>query len=75
MTIIKTLSVVIPAYNEAETIQLLLDKVKNVELINNIQKEFIIVNDCSFDDTEIVVKNYIEANPEANIQYYIHFEN
>lgn len=75
MTIINTLSVVIPVYNEASTIQLLLDKVQNVQLINNIQKEFILINDCSSDDTEIVIKNYIENNPEINIQYYVQSEN
>ena len=41
---LKKLSIVIPAYNEADTIHLILDKVKNVKLINDIQKEFIIVN-------------------------------
>ncbi len=75
MTIINTLSVVIPVYDEASTIQLLLDKVQNVQLINNIQKEFILINDCSSDDTEIVIKNYIENNPEINIQYYVQSEN
>lgn len=75
MTIINTLSVVIPVYNEASTIQLLLDKVQNVQLINNIQKEFILINDCSSDDTEIVIKIYIENNPEINIQYYVQSEN
>ncbi len=73
--IINTLSIVIPTYNENKTIQLLLDKVKNVKLINNIQKEFIIINDCSSDNTETLVKDYIENNPEINIQYYVQPEN
>ena len=75
MTIINTLSVIIPVYNEAKTIQSLLSKVKSVELINNIQKELIIVDDFSSDDSETVVKDYIENNPEINIQYYIQPEN
>jgi len=75
MSEIKKLSIVIPAYNEAETIHFILDKVKDVSLLNNIQKEFIIVNDCSSDDTEGAVKCYMEQNPELDIQYYIQPEN
>ncbi|HMW11334.1 MAG TPA: glycosyltransferase, partial [Bacteroidia bacterium] len=47
MSIIQKLSIVMPAYNEAATIHLILNKVLNVELLNNIKKEIIIVNDCS----------------------------
>ena len=39
---IKKLSIIIPAYNEGSTIHLILDKVKNVQLLNNIEKEIII---------------------------------
>ncbi len=44
---IKTLSIVIPAYNEGPTIYKILDKIKAVSLIDAIEKEVIIVNDCS----------------------------
>ncbi|HRE24858.1 MAG TPA: glycosyltransferase, partial [Bacteroidia bacterium] len=47
MNIVQKLSIIIPAYNEAATIHLILDKVLSVELLNNIKKEIIIVNDCS----------------------------
>ncbi len=70
--IITTLSIIIPAYNEGKTIHKILDKVKNVELIQNIQKEIIIVNDCSTDDTEEAVKKYSSQNTHLNIQYYKH---
>lgn len=66
------LSVVIPAYNEAKTIHLILDKVKAVQLIGDLEKEIILVNDCSKDDTEGAILRYKEANPELNIQYYAH---
>ena len=39
------LSIVIPAYNEERTIHLILDKVKQVELIGGLQKEIIITNE------------------------------
>ncbi len=69
---VNLLSIVIPAYNEEKTIHLILDKVKCVTLINNIQKEIIIVNDCSKDNTDQAVKDYMAKNPEMNIQYYRH---
>ena len=68
----KTLSIVIPAYNEEKTIHLILDKVKEVELIGGFQKEIILVNDCSKDDTEGAIKSYISKNPNLGIQYYAH---
>lgn len=69
---ISKLSIVIPAFNEARTIHLILNKVKAVDLLNNIQKEVIIVNDCSSDNTKEAISAYQLANPELNIQYYEH---
>ena len=63
------LSIIIPAYNEEATIHLILDKVKNVKLINEIEKEIIIVNDCSIDNTEKVILKYIENNAHLSIVY------
>lgn len=68
----KTLSIIIPAYNEGKTIHKILDKVKNVELIHDIKKEIIIVNDCSTDDTEEAIKEYRNQNIVLNIQYCKH---
>lgn len=69
---INKLSIVIPAYNESRTIHLILDKIKAVKLIDDIEKEVIIVNDCSKDDTEGAINNYRRQNPDLNIQYYKH---
>jgi glycosyltransferase involved in cell wall biosynthesis len=68
----KTLSIIIPAYNEAKTIHLILDRVYAVDLIHNLQKEVILVNDCSTDGTEEVLLNYKVAHPGMNMQYYKH---
>lgn len=68
----KKLSIIIPAYNEGATIHLILDKVNNVTLLNNIEKEVIIVNDCSKDNTEESILRYIENNKTMNIVYYKH---
>jgi len=70
--LLKKLSIIIPAYNEGATIHLILDKVKAVNLINDITKEIIIVNDCSTDNTEQAIESYIAQNPGINIQYYKH---
>ena len=72
---IKKLSIVIPAYNEENTIHLILNKIKPVQLINGIEKEIIIVNDCSKDQTEQAIQNYMKANPGLNIQYFKHEKN
>jgi glycosyltransferase involved in cell wall biosynthesis len=69
---IEKLSIVIPAYNEAKTIHLILNKIKDVKLLNDIKKEIIIVNDCSADSTGEAIANYKLANPEADINYYEH---
>lgn len=68
----KLLSIIIPSYNEARTIHLILDKVKATALIHNIQKEVVIVDDCSSDDTEKVIGNYSAGNPQLNIRYFRH---
>ena len=69
------LSIVIPAYNESKTIHLILNKIISVQLINGIEKELIIVNDCSTDETENVIKSYIDNTPELNILYFIQPKN
>lgn len=69
---IKKLSIIIPVYNEAKTIALILDRIHEVKLIRNIEKEVIIVNDCSIDDTENVIHQYIAITPELTIKYLAH---
>lgn len=67
-----TLSIIIPAYNEATTIHRILDKVRAVELIHDIKKELIVVNDCSTDRTEEAIFKYREEHPDLNLQYVKH---
>jgi glycosyltransferase involved in cell wall biosynthesis len=64
------LSILIPAFNEAKTIHLILDRILDVELINNIQKEIILVDDCSTDGTFEAIEKYIENHPEENFVYH-----
>jgi glycosyltransferase involved in cell wall biosynthesis len=64
------LSIVIPAYNEGRTIHRILDKVRDVVLIAGVEKEVIIVNDCSTDNTAEAVENYRSNNSGLNIQFF-----
>src|SRR6478609_3029324 len=66
------LSILIPVYNEANTIHLILNRIDKVQLTNNISKEIILVNDCSTDRTEEALLKYIAENPHMNIRYYKH---
>lgn len=72
---IKKLSIIVPAYNEATTLHLILDKIQSVRLTNSIEKEIIIVNDCSTDHTRDAVQKYMASNREINIQYLEHAVN
>jgi len=62
------LSIIIPAFNEAPTIHFILDKVGAVKLIGDIQKEIIIVDDCSTDTTREVISQYIANQTAENIR-------
>lgn len=72
---LKTLSIIIPVYNEEKTICLILDKVREVKLHFNIIKEIVIVNDTSTDKSEQEIKNYISANSTTIISYHKHQKN
>jgi len=67
---IKKLSILIPAYNEAATIHLILNKIKAVNLINEITKEIIIVDDFSSDHTDKAIHNYIKDNLDLDIKFF-----
>ncbi|MBK6369305.1 MAG: glycosyltransferase family 2 protein [Flavobacteriales bacterium] len=66
---VKTLSLIIPAYNEERTIHLILDKVRDVVLEGGVKKEVIIVNDGSKDGTVEAVERYIVTNPDLGIKF------
>lgn len=72
MTNIKKLSIIIPVYNEGNTIHFILDKIRDVVLVQGVQKEVIIVNDCSKDHSEQAIFTYINQNPQLGIVYKAH---
>lgn len=64
------LSIIIPAYNEAQTIHLILDKISSVKLINDISKELIIIDDFSNDATVNTINKYISNHSDLNIKLF-----
>lgn len=64
----KTLSIIIPAYNEMDSIDEILKVIRNVKL-NNVKKEIIIVDDGSTDET----REYLEKNKKKHKEYKIIF--
>jgi glycosyltransferase involved in cell wall biosynthesis len=68
---IKRLSIIIPAYNEENTITLILDKIAGVRLIHDIEKEVIVINDCSIDNTDQVIRRYLTLHPDQLIKYAV----
>ena len=71
----KVLSIIIPAYNEGNTIHHILNKVKKVKLKGDFQKEVVIVNDFSTDNTEEAILDYQRNNEALPISYYKHEKN
>ena len=71
----QVLSIIIPVYNEADTIHLILDKVREVNLIADIQKEVILVDDCSTDASVERIKGYISEHPETKMVLHSHEKN
>lgn len=67
---ISRLSIIIPAYNEEKTITTILDRINEVRLISNIEKEVIIVDDCSKDRTGEVAQAYMASSTELTINYF-----
>lgn len=65
---IKKLSIVIPAYNEEKTILLILEKIISIQLPNQIEKEIIIVNDCSSDATLAQIEIFKNQHPQQNLK-------
>jgi glycosyltransferase involved in cell wall biosynthesis len=71
----KTLSIIIPVYNEEKTIHLILNKIKEVQLINGLNKEIVMVDDSSTDNSWDKLEKYKSENPELGISLYRHTYN
>jgi len=64
---IKSLTVIIPVYNEKNTVGAILHRVLSVQLINGIHKEIIVVDDASSDGSVSEINLVIESNPDIKL--------
>jgi glycosyltransferase involved in cell wall biosynthesis len=69
------LSIIIPVYNEARTIEQVLDLLRQVHLVQAIEKEIILVDDCSADGSAAVIRAYAQSYPELGLRLLQHTVN
>ena len=55
------LSVIIPCYNEQRTLRTIIKKVLN---FRDLEKEIIIIDDCSTDNSKLIIKELEDLHPE-----------
>ena len=61
--IMKKLTIIVPVFNEINTLHIILDKLINMELFNKIQKEIIIIDDASTDGSKEKILEYEKKYP------------
>jgi len=62
------LSVVIPVYNEKDTVRAIVDKVRAVDV--GLEKELVLVDDCSSDGTREILAAMREENPDLLVKMH-----
>lgn len=72
---IKTLTIIIPVFNEEATIIEILNKVVHVKLSNGINKQIIIINDGSTDSSDKKIKDFLNENKNHHFIYLSHAHN
>ncbi|MBN2612983.1 MAG: glycosyltransferase family 2 protein [Bacteroidales bacterium] len=64
-----TISIIIPAYNEEQSIISILERILAAD-IDSVEKEILIINDCSTDRTKELAENFIQNNPSVKIKLF-----
>jgi glycosyltransferase involved in cell wall biosynthesis len=64
------LSIIIPAYNEEKFIAIILEKVLAVKLDYNFEKEILVVDDASSDQTKVIVQEFIQNHQQEKISLF-----
>jgi len=62
------LSILVPAYNEERTIVSILELLFQTQLPDNMNKEVIVVNDCSTDKTPALLDDFASRHPELPLR-------
>ena len=65
----KSISILIPVYNERNTIEKCINRVLNSNTLN-LTIEIIISDNNSSDNTKEIILNLIEEHPRKNIKYH-----
>ncbi len=66
----KTLSIVIPVYNENKLLPEILRQVEAVELPGGLERQIVLIDDCSTDGTTDVLKQLAEDRPDYTVVYH-----
>jgi glycosyltransferase involved in cell wall biosynthesis len=69
------LSIIIPAYNEEQTLYRILKRILAVELVQGVGKEIVVVNDGSSDGTEAEFLRFGADHPDVVTRYHQHERN
>lgn len=67
-----SLSIIVPAYNEENTVTDILDRLRELELKNVSDTEVVIINDCSTDKTRDKILKYQKDYPTFNLSFFEH---
>ena len=65
----KKLSIIVPVYNEINTLETVIKKLIKLKLYNNLDKEIIIIDDCSNDGSRELIKSYEKTNNHITCIY------
>jgi glycosyltransferase involved in cell wall biosynthesis len=60
------LSIIVPVFNEEKTLKNIIDRVKAVEM--PVEKEIVIVDDCSTDETPTILDILVSRDPTMKVQ-------
>jgi len=66
------LTILVPAFNEERTIYQLLSLVKDVQLNSGLEKEIIVIDDASSDETFIEAQRFMTESSSGNMQIVQH---
>lgn len=69
----KTLSLVIPCYNEEKTLEQIVERCLSLRS-DSLALELVIVNDCSKDGSDTVARNLVKKYPDV-VKYFSHEKN
>jgi glycosyltransferase involved in cell wall biosynthesis len=69
---VRTLSVAVPVYNERATVYEILSRVLAVRLPDGIDKQILVVNDASTDDSRAEIDRFLADHPGAPVRAVTH---